>query len=172
MKKILCLILAVAALGLSGCGSKDTNEGISSAEVKEISCQELMEVVLVKGEGLNTDSTLYYDEDNYAIQFEHLYNTSPDRAEDGAYAYASSAVADEVTIIYASETDDVKVIKKHLEERIDRRINDFNGYKPEEVEKLENAVIDTYGRYVFMVVSENPQDIIDIINEEIAKKDE
>ena len=31
---------------------------------------------------------------------------------------------------------------------------------------------DTYGRYVFMVVSENPQDIIDIINEEIAKKDE
>ena len=172
MKKLLCLILVVVAISLCGCSNKDTNEGISSAVVKEISCQELLDKVLEKAEGLNTDSTLYYDAENYADFFEYLYNTSPDRAADGAYAYASSAVADEVTIILASETDDVDVIKGHLEERIERRMQDFNGYKPEEVEKLENAVVDTYGRYVFMAVSENSQDIIDIINEEIAKKDE
>ena len=172
MKKRLCLILAVAAIGLCGCSNEDTNGGASTVDVKEISCQELLDTVLEKGEGLNTDSTLYYDAENYEELFEYLYDTSPDRAEDGAYAYASSAVADEVTIIRASETDDVEVIKGHLEERIERRMQDFNGYKPEEVEKLENAVIDTYGRYVFMVVSENPQDIIDIINEEIEKKDE
>jgi hypothetical protein len=172
MKKRLCLILAVAAIGLCGCGNKDTNEGPSAAIVKEITCQELLDTVLEKGEGLNTDSTLYYDAENYEELFKYLYDTSPDRAADGAYAYASSAFADEVTIIRATETDDVEVIKGHLEDRIDRRMQDFNGYKPEEVEKLENAVIDTYGRYVFMVVSENPQDIIDVINEEIAKKDE
>lgn len=171
MKKSLFLFLAVAAIGLCGCGNKETEEK-TNEEAKNVSCKEILETVLSDAEGINTDSTLFYDDEKYEEFFEYLYNTSPDRAQDGAYGYASQAVADEVTIIYATEKDDVEVIENHLNERIDRRAMDFEGYKPEEVEKLYNAVIDTNGQYVFMVVSDNPQDIIDLINDTIEEKEE
>ena len=171
MKKTLFLFLTVAAIALSGCGNKDT-EGETKPVAKNVSCKEILETVLDEAEGINTDSTLFYDDEKYEEFFEYLYNTSPDRAKDGAYGYASEAVADEITIIYATEKDDVEVIENHLEERIERRAMDFEGYKPEEVEKLYNAVIDTNGQYVFMVVSENPQDIIDLINDTIEEKEE
>lgn len=171
MKKRIGIICTAAIIGLCGCNSKDANEEETTKAVDAVKCQNIMSVVLEEGDGINTNEVLYYESSDYEEYFEYLYDTSPDRVTDGAYAYASSAVADEVTIVYASEEDDVEVIKKHLEDRVDRRKQDFNGYKPEEVEKLENSVIDTNGRYVFMVVSENPDDIIDIINEEIEREE-
>lgn len=169
MKKIMGVLLIAMAVGLTGCGGKDTNK--KEETVTNVSCKEIMEELLTDVEGINTDSTLFYDDEKYEEFFEYLYDTSPDRAMDGAYAYASASYADEITIILAAEEDDVSVIEGHLEERIGRRINDFTGYEPEEVEKLENTVIDTNGRYVIMVVAENSQEIVDDINEIIEKEE-
>ena len=164
------MICVAVAIALCGCGNADTDKKPEETKEANISCKEVLNEVLKDAEGVDTDSTLFYEEERYEELFEYLYDTSPDRAADGAYAYASSSYADEISIILATEEDDVSVIEKHLEDRIERRVNDFRGYEPDEVEKLNNAVIDTNGNYVIMVVATAPQDIVDEINEILDKE--
>ena len=165
MKKIFGILIVAMALTLCGCGQEQkTNEVVNNT-----SCKEIMEEVLDKVEGMKTDSTLFYDDGQYEEYFEFLYDTSYDRAADGAYAYASASYADEISIILADEEKDVDVIKGHLEERIERRARDFEGYEPDEADKVYNAVIDTNGLYVIMVIADDAENIVDDINDVIEE---
>ena len=83
--------------------------------------------------------------------------------------YASASYADEISIILADEEKDVDVIKGHLEERIERRARDFEGYEPDEADKVYNAVIDTNGLYVIMVIADDAENIVDDINDVIEE---
>lgn len=157
---VLAGIFAVAFCG--GCAQKTTQpKEIQSPE----KCKDIMEELLEGADSISTDTKLFYGEEKYEEFFEYLYETSYDRVSDGAYAYASEAVADELTIIHANEEKDVKVIRGHLEERVERRMSDFMGYKPDEVEKLENAIIFVEGQYILMVVCDDPEEIVDKFKE-------
>lgn len=170
MKKSIGILLVAVMLGLCGCGGKETTAKKES-DAPKLSCKEILTQALKDAEGIKTDSTLFYEEERYEELFEYLYDTSPDRAKDGAYAYAAASYADEISIILADEEKDVSVIKNHLEDRVERRAQDFQGYEPEEEDKVWNSVIDTNGNYVIMVIADNPQDIVDNINEIIDEGD-
>lgn len=158
---LLCMIIMV--LGLSACGAKNSspeNSSDSTSKAK-VSCKEVLEGILTEVTDTHNDTKLFYEDEKYEEYFEYLYDTSVKRVNDGAFAYASASYADEITVLYAAEEDDVDTIEKHLEDRIERRIQDFNGYKPEEVAKLENARIETEGRYIIMVVADDPDKVIE-----------
>ena len=161
-KIALLFVFLLTLVFFGGCIGKSNSNKSNKTEVAEkAKCKEILEELLAECEGIQTDSTLFYGDEKYEEYFEYLYDTSFDRAKDGAYGYSSESYADEVTVILANEEKDVKVIKGHLEERISRRMKDFMGYKPEEVAKLENAVVYTEGLYVVMVVSADPDAVIE-----------
>lgn len=161
MKKIWFLAcMMFVFLGVTGCRN-DSADTVEVTKTAGISCKEILDGILTEVTDTNNDTRMYYGDEKYEEYFEYLYDTSYDRVDDGAYAYASSAYADEITVVHATSEDDIKVVKGHLEDRIERRIQDFNGYKPEEVDKLDKAVIKTSGNYILMVVADNPEEVAD-----------
>ena len=58
---------------------------------------------------------------------------------------------------------DVSEIKKYMEARLEKRLHDFENYKPEEVYKLENARVVVSKNYVFLVISDQAEEMITVI---------
>jgi hypothetical protein len=53
-------------------------------------------------------------------------------------------------------------IKQAVQERIDSRLNDFEGYVPEEAKRMKEAKISVRGKYLFFVVSSDADLIMDL----------
>ena len=77
--------------------------------------------------------------------------------EDYAVYYAGSGgTADEIAIIEFSDSKKAEDNKEAFDKRIAERKNVFSGYAPGEVQKLEKAKVIVKGKYVFMIISEDP----------------
>lgn len=81
---------------------------------------------------------------------------------DGVMYYSSgfSISAEEVLMVKAKRTDQIQEITSSIEKRIDSRINDFEGYAPEEVKLLEDAVLSVRGCYVFFAAAPDAEDYL------------
>ena len=80
--------------------------------------------------------------------------------DDGAVLQtAGGGVADEVSVLHLKKSEDVSIAKKKLEDRVTERRNQFNGYKPEEVYKLDNARVVVQGNYAALIVSDDADTI-------------
>lgn len=66
-------------------------------------------------------------------------------------AYAGTrAIVDEIAVIKAADVDAVKAkIDAHIAEQTES----YQSYRPEEVPKLNDAVVETYGDYVIMCIT-------------------
>lgn len=74
---------------------------------------------------------------------------------DGVMYYSSgfSISADEVLMIKVKDSEQIQEITSAIEKRIESRKNDFEGYAPEEVKLLEDAVQSVRGNYVFFAAA-------------------
>lgn len=167
-KIIIFLCVSLLVLGVAGC-KNNSDKGLKDTGDK-VECRKVLEEILAEVPDTHNDKTLFYGDEKYGEYFEYLYDTSAKRVSDGAFAYASSAYADEITVLYAADEDDIDTIVKHLEERISRRIQDFNGYKPDEVAKLEKARIETSGNYIIMAVCDDSDKVIEIFENVVGGK--
>ena len=80
--------------------------------------------------------------------------------DDGAVLQtASGGVADEVSVLHLKKSEDVSIARQKLEARVTERRNQFNGYKPEEVYKLDNARVVVQGNYAALIVSDDADTI-------------
>ena len=80
--------------------------------------------------------------------------------DDGAVLQtAGGGVADEVSVLHLKKSEDVSIAKKKLEDRVTERRNQFNGYKPEEVYKLDNARIVVQGNYVALLICNDADNV-------------
>lgn len=138
MKRIISIAAAVIMLlSLASCGSKEINtEELAKELVDNLTfAEELNKVdgeITLKRYGIDSD----------AVQ------------ECVSYA-GTAAVADEVTVIKAN---DVSAVSDKLNEHWDSQIKSYTSYRPEEVPKLENAVLYQYNDTVIFVVSEDHDD--------------
>ena len=142
---ILAMILAVAML--TGCGgSKDSVKCVDIVKA----CKE----IAAKG---TFDEWYSYGEEVYDDNFDNLYGVQYDMIDDGALLQTSAGgVADEISVLHIKKNEDVSIAKTKLQDRITERINEFSGYKPEEVYKLDNAKVMVQGNYVCLIVAEDP----------------
>lgn len=182
MRKLRCIAFIAAAvlLGvLSGCGggsdgsggsgpavtqgNAGTQDGSGTQEEMEtdtggetdvpyIACEDVLAELLKRVPTTNCDTRTVSGDGTYEEYFEYLYDVSLDKAADGAFGYASAAYADEITVIRLADIGDADKFLDKLEDRIDRRKQDFEGYKPEEVAKLDGAQTASAGSYVLMAV--------------------
>lgn len=164
MKKRTAVVVLAAVLLMvltAGCGSEDGGDNLCGQAVA--AAAEKM------GEDTALDASAVYGEETYDDNFERLYNFSIDLAADGAIAYSSSgSAADEISLIKAADSGDVSKIKKYLEARLEQRLHDFQNYMPEEVSKIENGKVVVMKQYVFLIISDRPEEIETAIKEVLS----
>ena len=65
------------------------------------------------------------------------------------YSSEFSISAEEVLLVRVADSSQVQEVTSAIEKRIDSRRNDFEGYAPEEVKLLDDAVQSVRGNYIF-----------------------
>lgn len=148
LKRISTLFTAVLLMFcvLVGCGGDTAN----------VKCVDIVKACRdVSAEG-TLDEWYSYGEEIYDDSFDSLYAVKFDMIDDGAVLQtASGGKADEVSVLHLKENADVSVAKNKLTDRISERKKQFEGYKPEEVYKLENAKVIVQGNYVALIACDD-----------------
>ncbi|MCI5773286.1 MAG: DUF4358 domain-containing protein [Erysipelotrichaceae bacterium] len=86
-----------------------------------------------------------------------------------AYAYmGSQATAEEIALFKFANDKDAKAGKEALEAHLEKQKQDYASYIPEEVVRIEKAVLRQEGNYVLLCVSYD-EGVNDIIDKNIQK---
>jgi hypothetical protein len=78
------------------------------------------------------------------------------------YTAESALSAEEFLLIQVKDEGQMEQVKQAVEERIASRLNDFEGYVPEEAQRMKEAKISVRGKYLFFVVSSDADLIMDL----------
>jgi hypothetical protein len=141
LKRLLVAVLAtLLLLALFGCSEK-----------KELDIDKLSEELLSGGVFSETLEPVELDILGY------IYDVSEDDYAEAAVYCSSGATADELAIFKAKDADAAKRIAEAAQQRIEEQIRGFKNYVPAEVPKLEKAYQTTYGDYVLLCVSTDPE---------------
>ena len=73
----------------------------------------------------------------------------------GVLYYASAVSAEEVLLIQVADDSQISQVTDALEEHVEKRLEEFLGYMPEQAALLENAGQSVRGDYIFFVVSQD-----------------
>jgi len=169
MKRITAFLLAAATLlAFSACGTpqKETSEPaspVSKAEVT-LSAAEIAERLFRE---------ISYEDDLEGIEetpiefVAAIYGIDEALLADAAVYMGSNATPEEICVM-KSASDDTSALKTAAESRLATRIEDFTDYNPEQMPKLDSAVVYVSGRYVIFSVSGSADKAKAILNELFA----
>lgn len=76
------------------------------------------------------------------------------------YSTGANISAEEVLLIKVKSADQIQEVTNAIDERVESRINDFDGYAPDEVKLLEDARQSVRGTYIFFAASEKADDYL------------
>jgi hypothetical protein len=167
----LFVCLATALSGTFGCGGNgesgdvsDSSGGTSKTQTEQLSASEILEQLKTEISDENLDTSVYYSDETFKKNSKKLYAIEYTDLSDGGIIYnASGGVADEVSIIKPADGDTDYAVKA-LEARQQVRIQDYTGYKPEEISKIESANIYSEDGWAVFIISDNADDIADKLN--------
>lgn len=148
MKKYLAMIL-VTCVVMTGCGKKEVNVDVSSL-----------------GNRLNTE--ISYSDDLGEVDIDmagRLMNLSDVNIVNGAVFIGAGATAEEIVVLECATTDDAIKAKSAFVEHVREQKELFADYAPEEVVKLNSAVIDSAGKYAVMCICGDEAKASDIVKE-------
>ena len=80
------------------------------------------------------------------------------------YSSEFSISAEEVLIIRVKDESQNREVTEAIGKRIEARINDFDGYAPEEVKLLENAKQSVRGRDIFFAVAPDAEKYLEVFS--------
>ncbi len=157
---VLFFVFALVLVLLAGCGSSDGGDA---------SCADILSYVKDNvSDGF--DVVYSYNDSKYQDNFSFMYGITWDMIADGGIIYTEKGgLADEISIVRLKDQADVKIAKDKFTDRLEERKNQFGGYKPEEVYKLDNAMIMVQGNYVALIIGEDPASLEVLIRNAIAE---
>ena len=88
-------------------------------------------------------------------------------ASASVYVVSSGALADEVAVFRANSEADVAAIQAALEARVQTVMDRFVDYLPDEVPKIEGAIVKTDGLYALMVIHDDAAEAETIFDESL-----
>lgn len=138
MKKGLIMLLTAALVLLSACSAPD--KGDLKVDL-DAAAEELLESDMF-------EETLTLADEGIAKK---VYGI--DSAESFRLYVGSGATASELALLEFESEEDAKAALPLAQERVASQKESFAAYLPEEVKKLEDAVVEQYGRYVVVCVS-------------------
>lgn len=76
------------------------------------------------------------------------------------YSTGANISAEEILLIKVRSEDQIQEVTNAIDEIVESRINDFEGYAPDEVKLLEDARQSVRGTYIFFAASEKADDYL------------
>jgi hypothetical protein len=93
-----------------------------------------------------------------------LIGVSSDSFTSAVIYTGSGATAEELAIIQTEDSSDAEYIIAKLNTHISNQADAYAGYKPEEVDKINSAIVKSNGSYIILCVAENNTAAEEIIN--------
>lgn len=180
MKKFIytCAMITVLAIGTTGCGKDKAEDDATTKEtVSEADNTESQEVEADKEDvAVKTVADAILNggdfKDNLAevdttMALTRLYSLDPEQIEESMFYTNSQATAEEIAVIKVKSEDYVQTVKDAYETRIADQKTACESYLPDEMPKLEAAVIYENGKYVVLCVSNDSDKALEIIQEQL-----
>lgn len=159
MKKFATITaLLLCAAMMTGCSNGNTSgfDGASSVSEKSITertSEVLSTVNLPEMSEVTADKLPIY----YKIAEE-------DVTEFSAYVAGAGAYPDEFGIFVAVDAAKAEEIKTKLEERIEKQMNTYRDYSPDEMYKFDDCVVEVDGKTVIFAVTDDNDTAEDILD--------
>ena len=166
---VLTLTTSTVLYGCGGSGdAKKTSTTTSSAAASAKSSQAAaVDVTKVADRLLNE---IKYDDKLAEAEKESLDVIYPGLPKDKIkamkiYVSSSGGTSEEIAAFEANDEETAKEIETKLKERVETQKTSFKNYVPEELKRLENALVIRKGNYVYLSVSGDPDKAKSIIEE-------
>lgn len=151
-RNILMIIIALISSFVIGCTS-EINKPISDIESNILSNCNLE--AMQKGDGKS---------------LRRFYGINPNDLEEFViYTPKSNMDVDEMLLVKVKNLDQIESIEDSIDSRVNKQIENFNGYGAEQVALLENYEIKIKDKYVFYAVSNDAEKIKDTFKESLKK---
>jgi len=149
MKRVCSLLLALLlTVALVGCGG---------AKTKNVEATGLVDALY---------NTVKFDSELTSVSAENYLNL-PAGAQAAA-RMSNGTTAEEIIVVRCANEDDAKTVKAEMETFVaDQRV-DMERYQPQEVARLDNAVLTQRGVYVVLCVSADTEMAEKVIKEQIG----
>ena len=149
MKKTISLLLAMLlTVALVGCGG---------AKTKDVDVNGLADALY---------NTVKFDGDLKSVSADN-YVTLPEGAQAAA-RMSNGTTAEEIFVVRCANENDAKTVKADIEKFVaDQRV-DMERYQPQEVARLDNAVLTQQGVYVVLCVSADSDAAQKVIKEQLG----
>ena len=163
MKKILTLSLIIPALVFSACTNNDTSGTETTTSLTEQqSAAKPLDVITEVLKIISIASPVAKTKDNISDFYQKL---DVSKVKDASfYVCGSGAYPDEIAIFEFDSADSAVSGKEALQAHLDSQISSFKDYTPDEMYKLEGALIYTDGNYAVYVACENNAKAKEIID--------
>jgi len=172
MLAALSVVTLTASTVLYGCGgsgdtkktSTTTSTAASSAKSSQAAAVDVTKVADRLLNEIKYDDKLAEPE---AETIDILYPGLPQDKIKAMKIYVSSSggTAEEIAAFEANDEEAAKEIETKLNERVETQKASFKNYVPEELKRLENALVIRKGNYVYLSVSGDPDKAKSIIEE-------
>lgn len=151
-KHILIIIVLLLALTFSSCGSKTARDADFESLSRELLASEAFTDIL---NPVSADIAA------------ELYGIDPGDIAEVRLFCSTGATAEEIALFRASGSDAAGRILTAVNARIQAQIGSYSDYVPEELPKLENAIIEQLENIIILVVPAEEKDAKAIINKYI-----
>ncbi len=166
-RKLLAALAAVMCLSFSACGDKtNVSSGETSETMKSVITGEPSEITAAVLAEIPINSALEKGIDDLGFYFTDLDTSGLEAAS--YYMCASGAYPDEIAVFKFNSSELAEQGKAAVQARLEKQISVYESYTPEEMYKLDDAVVEVKENYVFYFVTENNSRAGEIMNSYVS----
>ena len=139
MRRWVALLLTAVLLFTAGCAKKETGLNVDAATAAD----RLM-------------SAIHFTDQMSAIEEKtalKLYGLDQNSVSKLKVYESTGATAEEIAVFEAKDVEAAAKIGEAAQKRIENQREGFQDYQPQEMVKLKNPILETFGNYVVLCVS-------------------
>ena len=154
MKKIITVlsVIMLVCILLSSCGQTNRKDTVSMYDLNK---------AMSENAGFGEMTYVSSSDDGAAEKFEHLSDFDYSRIDSFFMYFAKdgSVSSDEIAVVALKDESDAADMVTSLNKHLEYRKTLYRNYGPEQLPKLEKALVFSSGRYAVLIVADNPSAI-------------
>ncbi len=165
--KTLCVCMAAAVMLLGGCGKAEeapTAEVVQNVAEKTASARPVKDIY----EDIKQAVELHSPVEMADSFISNYYGIDPEKLEEYIFVMSEEATsAETIVIMKVKDEGDVEKISGALQVVVDEKRGEMENYLPEQFEIVDKSSVKSKGNYVYLVISESQDTIVQMIEEEL-----
>lgn len=159
--------MAAAAMLLGGCGKAEeapTAEVVQNVVEKTASARPVKDIY----EDIKQAVELHSPVEMADSFISNYYGIDPEKLEEYIFVMSEEATsAETIVIMKVKDEGDVEKISGALQVVVDEKRGEMENYLPEQFEIVDKSSVKSKGNYVYLVISESQDTIVQMIEEEL-----